>query len=211
MVIDVLDFTRSTKPSISPTLLLSNMCQRPDMITPGVDLQGHAMDPRKIQEHFEDFYEDLFEELSKYGERLKVLTSATTWLITCWESTTTCSNALRNLTGRFYAGRPIIVDFSPVTDSARKYDERDHHYHDDRARRRRGRSTSPGGRRNRSPEREGSAERRAKIEQWNREREQAGSDNRDSHATDNNNDNEFAQYGGEYYDPQQQQEGGYHY
>ncbi|PIA30551.1 hypothetical protein AQUCO_05500086v1 [Aquilegia coerulea] len=279
MVIDVLDFTRSPKPSISPTLLLSNMCQKPDMITPGVDLQGHAMDPRKIQEHFEDFYEDLFEELSKYGERLKVLTSATTWLITCWESTTTCSNALRNLTGRFYAGRPIIVDFSPVTDFReatcrqyeentcnrggycnfmhlkmisrdlrrhlfgryrrrhsrsrsrsrspyrhhsyvershgslrdRKYDERDHHYHDDRARRRRGRSTSPGGRRNRSPEREGSAERRAKIEQWNREREQAGSDNRDSHATDNNNDNEFAQYGGEYYDPQQQQEGGYHY
>lgn len=44
-----------TKPSISPTLLLSNMYQRPDMITPGVDAQGNPIDPRKIQEHFEVF------------------------------------------------------------------------------------------------------------------------------------------------------------
>lgn len=42
-----------TKPSISPTLLLSNMYQRPDMITPGVDAQGNPIDPRKIQDHFE--------------------------------------------------------------------------------------------------------------------------------------------------------------
>jgi len=57
-----------TKPSISPTILLSNMYQRPDMITPGVDAHGNPIDPRKIQDHFEEFYEDLFEELSKYGE-----------------------------------------------------------------------------------------------------------------------------------------------
>jgi len=42
-----------TKPSISPTILLSNMYQRPDSITPGVDAQGNPIDPRKIQEHFE--------------------------------------------------------------------------------------------------------------------------------------------------------------
>lgn len=42
-----------TKPSISPTLLLSNMYQRPDMITPGVDPQGQPLDPKKIQSHFE--------------------------------------------------------------------------------------------------------------------------------------------------------------
>ena len=59
-----------TKPTISPTLLLSNMYQRPDMLTPGVDpqAQSQSLDPRKIQDHFEDFYEDLFEELSKYGD-----------------------------------------------------------------------------------------------------------------------------------------------
>lgn len=42
-----------TKPSISPTLVLSNMYQRPDMITPGVDPQGQPLDPRQIQRHFE--------------------------------------------------------------------------------------------------------------------------------------------------------------
>lgn len=42
-----------TKPSISPTLLLANMYQRPDMITPGVDPQGQPLDPTKIQQHFE--------------------------------------------------------------------------------------------------------------------------------------------------------------
>lgn len=41
-----------TKPSIAPTLLLSNMYQRPDMITPGVDVHGNLIDPCKIQEHF---------------------------------------------------------------------------------------------------------------------------------------------------------------
>ncbi|KAL0015995.1 hypothetical protein SO802_003064 [Lithocarpus litseifolius] len=44
------------------------MYQRPDMITPGVDAHGQPIDPRTIQSHFEDFYEDLFEELTKYGQ-----------------------------------------------------------------------------------------------------------------------------------------------
>ncbi|GKE68262.1 splicing factor U2af small subunit B-like protein, partial [Tanacetum coccineum] len=42
-----------TKPSVSPTILLSNMYQRPDMITPGVDVNGVPIDPDKIQDHFE--------------------------------------------------------------------------------------------------------------------------------------------------------------
>ncbi|GJV23958.1 splicing factor U2af small subunit B-like protein [Tanacetum coccineum] len=37
-----------TKPIIIPTLLLSNMYQRPDMITLGVDPQGQPLDPTKI-------------------------------------------------------------------------------------------------------------------------------------------------------------------
>ncbi|KAL0288228.1 UNVERIFIED_CONTAM: Splicing factor U2af small subunit A [Sesamum angustifolium] len=35
------------RPAISPTLLLSNMYQRPDMITPGVDAQGQPIDPAR--------------------------------------------------------------------------------------------------------------------------------------------------------------------
>ncbi|XP_058108597.1 splicing factor U2af small subunit B-like isoform X2 [Magnolia sinica] len=267
-----------TRPSISPTLLLSNMYQRPDMVTPGVDPQGQAMDPRKIQEHFEDFYEDLFEELSKYGEI---------------ESLNICDNLADHMEiGLFcchvvvVSGRPIIVDFSPVTDfreatcrqyeentcnrggycnfmhlkkisrelrrqlfgryrrrhsrshsrsrspyrhrsheershggrgHGRRYDEKDNYLEDRRrarsrspGRNRRGRSRSPGGKRNRSPVREGSAERRAKIEQWNREKEQAESGHKNSNAANDNNADStgYTQNGGQYYEQQQQQQGG---
>ncbi|GMP98957.1 hypothetical protein CsSME_00046633 [Camellia sinensis var. sinensis] len=192
------------------------------------------------------------------------------------------ANALRNLTGRFYAGRPIIVDFSPVTDFReatcrqyeenacnrggycnfmhlkrigrelrrqlfgryrsrhsrsrsrsrspyrhRSYDERPHggrghsrryddedYYHESRSKRnrttspghRRGRSRSPGGRRNQSPVREGSEERRAKIEQWNREKEQSEKANKDNiYGSNNNNKSNEDQY----YGNQQQQGYGY--
>lgn len=247
------------KPSISPTLLLCNMYQRPDMITPGVDAQGNPIDPERIQEDFEDFYEDIFVELSKHGEieSLHVCDNLADHMIgnvyVEFREEEQAARALQALQGRYYSGRPIIAEFSPVTDfreatcrqfeehscnrggycnfmhvkqvgrdlrrklfghlhrslrshsrgsrspspyrrrgsSSRSRDRDDYHdyyyynyrsgsgsrrsserhrSHDsDGSRRRRGRSRS----RSRSPVREGSEERRAKIEQWNREREAA--------------------------------------
>ncbi|KAJ8762357.1 hypothetical protein K2173_007515 [Erythroxylum novogranatense] len=110
------------RPTISPTLLLSNMYQRPDMITPGVDPQGQPIDPRKIQEHFEDFYEDIFEELNKFGEieSLNVCDNLADHMIgnvyVQFREEDQAAAALQALQGRFYSGRPIIADFSPVTD-----------------------------------------------------------------------------------------------
>ncbi|KAK6140089.1 hypothetical protein DH2020_026087 [Rehmannia glutinosa] len=280
-----------TKPSISPTLLLSNMYQRPDMITPGVDPQGQPLDPKKIQSHFEDFYEDLFQELSKYGDiqSLNICDNLADHMVgnvyVQFREEDQAQAALQSLIGRRRAsgarrrgqsliasqarqfnkanaqaqrrrGRPIIADFSPVTDfreaTCRQYEEnvcnrggycnfmhlkkisrelrqqlfrrgrrshdrsrsrsrsrsprhrhlsyedrhgsgrRGDHRHHDRGRRprsrspgrRSGRSRSPGGRRNRSPVRESSAERRAKIEQWNREREEGGSSRDHNSKTD---------------------------
>ncbi|XP_073290351.1 splicing factor U2af small subunit B-like [Primulina huaijiensis] len=262
-----------TKPSISPTLLLSNMYQRPDMITPGVDPQCQNIDPKKIQSHFEDFYEDLFQELSKYGDiqSLNICDNLADHMVgnvyIQFREEDQAQAALQNLMGRSYEGRPIIADFSPVTDfreaTCRQYEEnvcnrggycnfmhlkkisrelrqqlfrsrrrhgrsrsrshsprhrhqderhgserRGDHRHYDRGRRprsrgpgrRSGRSRSPGERRNRSPARESSVERRAKIEQWNKEREQAesarddnnnfdGSANGDEHNNEKGNDN----------------------
>ncbi|GAB2274656.1 hypothetical protein Dimus_009426 [Dionaea muscipula] len=271
-----------TKPSISPTILLSNMYQRPDMITPGVDAQGNPIDPRKIQEHFEEFYEDLFEELNKYGEieSLNVCDNLADHMVgnvyVQFREEEQASNAVRNLTGRYYAGRPIIVDFSPVTDfreatcrqyeentcnrggycnfmhlkrigrelrrqlfgrykrrhsrsrsrspyrhksyedryysrggHAKRYDDKDEYYEGRSKRhrstspsRRRGRSRSPGGRRERSPAREGSEERRAKIEQWNREKELAGQAKSHTGAGSNgySNASDSVQNGDQYHD-----------
>ncbi|KAL6176247.1 hypothetical protein ACLB2K_052882 [Fragaria x ananassa] len=245
------------RPTISPTLLLSNMYQRPDMITPGVDPQGQPLDPRKIQDHFEDFYEDIFEELDKFGEieSLNVCDNLADHMIgnvyVQFKEEDQAAAALQALQGRFYNGRPIIADFSPVTDFReatcrqfeenscnrggycnfmhvkligrelrrklygryrgfrasrsrsrsrslspprhrrdRDYDKRDYRERDyrgngrrskdrydrdrDNGRRRHG---SPGRSRTRSRSpvaavREGSEERRARIEQWNREREE---------------------------------------
>ncbi|KAF8409865.1 hypothetical protein HHK36_002383 [Tetracentron sinense] len=237
------------RPTISPTLLLSNMYQRPDMITPGVDPQGQPIDPRKIQEHFEDFYEDIYEELHKFGEleSLNICDNLADHMVgnvyVQFKEEDQAAAALQALQGRFYSARPIIVDFSPVTDfreaTCRQYEENScnrggycnfmhvkqigralrrklfgrfglskgsrsrsrsvspHHrrelerrggdyrdrgdyrgngrrsgdrhgrYESDAGRRRHG---SP--RRTGSPVREGSEERRARIEQWNREREE---------------------------------------
>jgi len=110
------------RPSISPTLLLSNMYQRPDMITPGLDPQGQALDPRKIQEHFEDFFEDIFEELSKFGEieNLNICDNLADHMVgnvyVQFREEEQAAAALKAMQGRFYSSRPIIVDFSPVTD-----------------------------------------------------------------------------------------------
>ncbi|XP_027361158.1 splicing factor U2af small subunit B [Abrus precatorius] len=227
------------RPSISPTLLLSNMYQRPDMITPGVDPQGQPIDPRKIQQHFEDFYEDIFTELAKFGdiESLNVCDNLADHMIgnvyVQFREEDQAAKALQALHGRFYSGRPIIADFSPVTDfreaTCRQFEENSCNrggycnfmhvkligrdlrrrlfgrhqrgYRVSRSRSR-SRSVSPrhkrerrerdsrggrgsrererdfrdrdggGRRRHGSPVREGSEERRARIEQWNREREE---------------------------------------
>ncbi|CAA0830396.1 Splicing factor U2af small subunit B [Striga hermonthica] len=234
-----------TKPSISPTLLLSNMYQRPDMVTPGVDPQGQPLDPKKTQSHFEFFYEDLFRELSKYGDiqSLNICDNLADHMVgnvyIQFREEDQAQTALQSLMGRIYDGRPIIADFSPVTDfreaTCRQYEENvcnrggycnfmhlkkigrelrqqlfrkrrsrhdrsrsrsrsprlrnyegrhgssrrgEHGGHHDRSRK--ARSRSPSRRRNRSPIRESSVERRAKIEQWNREREE-GEPDRDRH------------------------------
>lgn len=39
-----------------------------DNITPGLDLQGKVMNPHTVQEHFEVLFEDVFGELTKFGE-----------------------------------------------------------------------------------------------------------------------------------------------
>ncbi|KAK3015766.1 hypothetical protein RJ639_007494, partial [Escallonia herrerae] len=251
-----------TKPSVSPTLLLSNMYQRPDMITPGVDAHGHPIDPRKMQDHFE----------CGEIESLNVCDNLADHMVgnvyVQFREEEHAARALEKLTGRYYGGRPIIVDFSPVTDFCeatcrqyeenscnrggycnfmhlkrigrelrrqffgsyrqthsrscsrsrspyrhRSYEERSHgsrghgsryddrdYYHESRSRRhrttspvhRRGHGRSPEGSRHRSPVRESSEERRAKIEQWNREKEQAEHSNKgNTESIDNNRDNDY--------------------
>lgn len=122
------------KPTISQTILLTNMYQNPAMNAPlGHDGLPVQQDPRMLQEHFEDFYEDIFEELAKYGEveNLNVCENVSDHMVGSvyakFREEESAARALQALQGRFYAGRPIQVEFSPVTDfreaTCRQYEE----------------------------------------------------------------------------------------
>lgn len=218
-------------------MLLANMYQNPVLnAPPGPDGLPQQVDPQAAQEHFEDFYEDVFEELAQFGEleNLNVCDNLADHMVgnvyVKFRDEEAAAKALQALQGRFYGGRPIIAEFSPVTDfreaTCRQYEENTctrggycNFMHlkpiskelrkrlfgryrrrsksrskspkrgvDDKRRRsrsrekggdRRGRSRSrerggDRGGRGRGGDRENSAERRAKIAAWNREKDDGG-------------------------------------
>eukprot|EP00274_Cyanoptyche_gloeocystis_P004089 CAMPEP_0196653300 /NCGR_PEP_ID=MMETSP1086-20130531/2922_1 /TAXON_ID=77921 /ORGANISM="Cyanoptyche gloeocystis , Strain SAG4.97" /LENGTH=318 /DNA_ID=CAMNT_0041984427 /DNA_START=52 /DNA_END=1009 /DNA_ORIENTATION=+ len=109
------------KPSFSQTIVLQNMYQNP-MLIPLLPDQTHMVDEKFVQKHFEEFYEDVFDESSRFGniEEMHVCDNSCDHLVgniyikyTTEEAATDAVNALN---GRFYAGRMIRAEFSPVTD-----------------------------------------------------------------------------------------------
>lgn len=112
---------------------MSNMYQSPAAAAIANPTAQINTDPRAIQEHFEDFYEDIFEELAKFGELegLNVCDNTSDHLIgnvyVKFREEESALAALNALSGRFYSGRPILCEFSPVTDfresTCRQYEE----------------------------------------------------------------------------------------
>jgi len=99
------------KPAYSQTILLAHMYQHP-----------LETDDKKRQEHFEEFYEDVFGELEKYGqiEELNVCDNLAEHLIgnvyAKYKLEEDATKSVKSLTGRFYSGRLLIAELSPVTD-----------------------------------------------------------------------------------------------
>ena len=91
------------------------------------------VDPSKVQDFFEDFYEDIFLELDKFGEveHLCVCDNLADHMVgnvyIKFRDEEGAARALQGFQGRFYAGKPIQVEFSPVTDfresTCRQYEE----------------------------------------------------------------------------------------
>jgi splicing factor U2AF subunit len=83
--------------------------------------------------HFEDFYEEVFLELSKFGELidLNICDNLGDHLIgnvyAKFASEDEADIALKAFYGKYYSGKPIIGEFSPVTDfresRCRQYDD----------------------------------------------------------------------------------------
>jgi splicing factor U2AF subunit len=87
--------------------------------------EGNKVSDEALKEsitHFEDFYEEVFLELVKHGEikDLIVCDNLGDHLIgnvyVKFASEPEAENAFKTLNGKYYAGRPIVCEYSPVTD-----------------------------------------------------------------------------------------------
>jgi splicing factor U2AF 35 kDa subunit len=126
------------KPAFSPTILLKHMYKNPAAAAAGGGGGGGGMmtqaaldnnntggstNARQIYEDFLDFFEDVFLELSKYGrlEGLHVVDNLGDHMIghvyAKYYDEEEAADALEHLSsGRYYDGRLLQVEYSPVTD-----------------------------------------------------------------------------------------------
>lgn len=113
------------KPLFSPTLLLENMYQSPDQIV--ASARAQCLSPPQIprndmDNHFDDFFLDVYGEMSRFGqieqlhvcENLADHLAGNTYVKFLTEEA--CHAALVAMQGRWYAGRPVKAELSPVTD-----------------------------------------------------------------------------------------------
>ena len=114
------------RPSISQTLLLPNLYVKPlpasSAAAAGRGLPLGAEEERRVSAHFEDFFEDVFEECARHGE-LELLSVCENTadhmagnVYAKFRDEDGAAAAMAALAGRCYEGRPIAVEFSPVTD-----------------------------------------------------------------------------------------------
>ncbi|GMF09299.1 unnamed protein product [Phytophthora lilii] len=121
------------KPVFSQTILVSHMYQNPIAQVIAQNGDPASLDQRQVDEEFEDFYEEVFEELCKFGklEELNICDNLGDHLVgnvyAKYEDEEHAAAAQKALYGRFYAGRPLVCEFSPVTDfreaRCRQFDE----------------------------------------------------------------------------------------
>ncbi|KAL8276725.1 hypothetical protein RQP46_010904 [Phenoliferia psychrophenolica] len=129
---------KHTRPQFSQTLVIQNMYQNPAHI-PGTTSNPHlrpagsepiqALNPaasglsdKELEEYFNQFYEDVYCELVKHGNLLEmhVCDNVGDHLIgnvyARYDYEDEAQTALEALNLRWYAGRPLIAELSPVTD-----------------------------------------------------------------------------------------------
>jgi len=115
---------RHNRPTLSQTILFVNLWDNPVLKKP--------YNPKLAEEDFEDFCEDIFLELMKYGEieDLYICDNISEHMVGnvyCkYRSEDDAAKAMVGLTGRFYNGKAVVAEYSPVTDfreaSCRQYE-----------------------------------------------------------------------------------------
>lgn len=114
------------RPTFSQTLMIPHL-----YIPPQPDANGEpTQDP---EEHFEEFFEEIVEELSKFGELEQFHTVENLGdhmfgnVYIKYRDETDAEKCLATMSGRYYAGRMLTPEYSPVTDFSearcRQFDE----------------------------------------------------------------------------------------
>jgi len=107
---------KHVKPTFSQTILLPNVYLNPNHSNPGI------LDEAAHQQHFDDFFEDFFIELAKYGEleEMNICDNVGDHLVgniyARFRYEEDAGKAVDALNQRFYAGKPLYAELSPVTD-----------------------------------------------------------------------------------------------
>lgn len=110
------------RPTVSSSLLLRNMYPNPSKFIELLPPNSLSIDDETIQANFDEFYLDIYNELKKFGTITDFLVADNLCdhlvgnILVRFEHPEECKAALENLRGRFYAGRPVDAQLSPVVD-----------------------------------------------------------------------------------------------
>mmetsp|Transcript_29713 Transcript_29713/g.21479 ORF Transcript_29713/g.21479 Transcript_29713/m.21479 type:complete len:162 (+) Transcript_29713:109-594(+) len=111
------------KPPLSQTMVFSHLYENPPAAIAFSDsLKVPESALVEAVNHFEDFYEEVFMELAKFGEieEMAVADNIGDHMIgnvyTKFVTEEQAKAAMQGLNGRFYAGRTIMCEYSPVSD-----------------------------------------------------------------------------------------------
>lgn len=116
------------RPAFSPTILIKHIFRHPvreaelRALSEGMDKDKVEVDKEKATEDFLQFFENMYDELGKFGriEALHVCDNLGDHMIghvyAKFSDEEEASDALNIMNGRYYDGRKMEVEFSPVTD-----------------------------------------------------------------------------------------------
>jgi len=113
------------KPTFSQTIVLQNLYVNPQNSTKSADtvFQMNQVSDEEMQEHYDCFFEDVFVECEdKYGEieEMNVCDNLGDHLVgnvyIKFRREEDAEKAVSELNNRWFAGRPIYAELSPVTD-----------------------------------------------------------------------------------------------
>mmetsp|Transcript_23163 Transcript_23163/g.36209 ORF Transcript_23163/g.36209 Transcript_23163/m.36209 type:complete len:252 (-) Transcript_23163:6992-7747(-) len=116
------------RPAFSPTILIKHIFQHPmreaelQAAREGRSVDGIVVDEAKAREDFLVFFENMYVELSKFGrlDALHICDNVGDHMIghvyAKFSDEEEAADALNVMNGRFYDGRKLEVEFSPVTD-----------------------------------------------------------------------------------------------